>query len=78
MHNIFDAYHRTESRQDGTFVPQVQIVSGSPGSAFVDTHLRDDDHPCATREQARARETHLAERWKLDHASDDAVIAFQN
>jgi hypothetical protein len=38
------AYHRTEELQDGTFIPQVQILSPS-GEDLVETRLRDDDHP---------------------------------
>jgi hypothetical protein len=40
------AYHRTEELQDGTFIPQVQILSPS-GEDVIDARLRDDDHPCA-------------------------------
>lgn len=35
------AYHRTEELQDGTFIPQAQIVSRS-GNKIFDTRLRDD------------------------------------
>ena len=38
------AYHRTEELGDGTFIPQVQILSPS-GEDLVETRLRDDDHP---------------------------------
>jgi len=70
------AYHRTEEFQDGTFIPQVQIVSPS-GEDVIDTRLRDDDHPCATREEAEAREIRLAAAWRVEHFPDSGV-SFQN
>jgi hypothetical protein len=70
------AYHRTEELRDGTFIPQVQILSPSGGES-IDTRLRDDDHPCATREDAEAREKRLVEAWRLENFPDLGV-AFQN
>ncbi len=70
------AYHRTEELRDGTFIPQVQILSPS-GGEVIDTRLRDDDHPYATREGAEAWEKRLVEAWRLANFPDRGV-AFQN
>jgi hypothetical protein len=70
------AYHRTEELQDGTFISHVQILSPS-GEDVIDTRLRDDDHPCATREEAEAREIRLAAAWRVEHFPDLGV-SFQN
>ncbi len=69
------AYHRTEPLRDGTFIAQVHILS-APESEIVETRLRDDEHPCATREEAESREVQLAEWWKRENAPADATIDF--
>src|SRR5262249_13662929 len=48
------AYHRTEPLKDGRFIPRVEIIS-APCSDMLDTWLRDDNHPCATRQEAESR-----------------------
>ena len=70
------AYHRTEKLQDGTFIPQVEILSPS-GGEVTETRLRDDDHPCSTREEAESLEMHLAAAWRVEHFPDLGV-SFQN
>jgi hypothetical protein len=77
MSNNLIAYHRTEPLQDGRFIPQVDIIS-APSSDIVHTRLRDDDHPCATREEAERHEVQLAEQWRRENASDDSIIEFRN
>jgi hypothetical protein len=70
------AYHRTEELRDGTFIPQVQILSPSDEDV-IDTRLRDDDHPCLTREEAETLEIRLAAAWRVEHFPDLGV-SFQN
>ena len=60
------AYHRTEEPQDGTFISQVQILSPS-GEDVIDIRLRDDEHPCATRKEAEAKEIRIAVAWRVEH-----------
>jgi hypothetical protein len=70
------AYHRTEELQDGTFIPQVEILSPS-GEEVTETRLRDDDHQCSTREEAEVLEIRLAATWRVEHFPDLGV-SFQN
>jgi len=60
---VINAYHRTETVLDG-FVARVEIVG------IIDP-LRDDVYVFPTKEEARAREVQLAEKWKLAHGPFD-------
>lgn len=60
---VIKACHKTETVHGG-FVAKVEIVG------IIDP-LRDDAYVFPTKEEARAREVELAEKWKRDHAPFD-------
>jgi hypothetical protein len=70
------AYHRTETlglSNGFRFVAKVEIVG-------IVGHLRDDAQMFETKEDARAREIELADKWKFDHEPPDQPwkIHFRN
>jgi len=71
--DVIKVYRHTEVLQNGKFVASIQIHSRSGISP-----IRDNDTLFRTRQEAWTRERELAEKWKLDHAPNDAVLIFCN